>query len=233
MYPFSATATDNVDLKAGHFGYDFYDTALADSIMLPVRPFNVSGWHRPIIPTEVVAANMEFVRSLETVVGDTIAGTMYRPRWVRVRVWDHSHPVGRHSTQRNNLVDNTIPAAGTSFFAASRADQGRVRRAELSADGLRFTVSGMTGTFVNPFARVYFLYEVTDPATSAKYWRFLGDGNLVQVEDLGTGTTGRKWIFTVTGAQAIPANTPVRAVGISAAGEALIVGITTPPPPAT
>jgi hypothetical protein len=225
-YSFSATATDNVDLRAGHFGYDF-----DNGTSLPVQPFEVSPWHRPIVPEQVVTQNMTFVRNLEIVGADGLpTGTLSRPEWVRVRVWDHSHPTGRHSTQRNNLVANTIPAAGTSFGAAGRGDTGRIREATLSADGRTFTVSGQTGQFLNPFNRIYFIYEVTDPGTAVTYWRILPGSVSTTVEDLGTGVTGRKWIFTYSGT--IPATTNVRAVGINASGDALVTGqITTPAPP--
>jgi hypothetical protein len=220
-YTFSATATDNVDLRAGHFGYDF-----ANGVSLPVQRFAVSPWHRAIHPSYVATEQVTYVRSLETVVSDAPSGTMSLPEWVRVRVWDHSDPVGRHSTQRNNLVPNTVPVAGASYLTRG------VVTATLSTDGRTFTVAGQTGTFVSPFNRVYFIYQVEDPATEELYWRIRPGSVSTTVEDLGTGPTGRRWIFTLTPSEAIPAATTMAVVGINATGDALLTEpITTPVPP--
>jgi hypothetical protein len=218
-YTFSATATDNVDLNAGHFGYDF-----ADGTSLPVQRFAISPWHRAIMPSYVAEQQVTYVRSLEMVVGDAPSGTRYLPEWVRVRVWDHSHPIGRHSTQMNNLVANTVPAVGPSYTTRG------VVSATLSDDGRTFTVAGQTGTFVSPFNRVYFVYQAEDPATAELYWRIRLGSVSTTVEDLGTGPTGRRWIFTLTPAEAIPGETTMAVVGINATGEALLTQpITTPP----
>jgi hypothetical protein len=219
-YTFSATGTDNVDLRAGHFGYDF-----ADGTSLPVQPFAISPWHRTIVPSYVATEQVTYVRSLEMVVGDAPSGTRYLPEWVRVRVWDHSHPIGRHSTQANNLVANTVPAVGPSYTTRG------VVTAALSADGRTFTLAGQTGTFVSPFNRVYFIYQVVDPQTEEVYWRIRPGSVSTTVEDLGTGPTGRRWIYTLTPAEAIPGGTTMAVVGINASGEALLTQpITTPIP---
>lgn len=224
---FTAPVTDNLDLLAADFDFQF------GGVATPWWPFGDpngtervlgTAWDATLTTSATATGTVNFVESIED---NAMTPTILPANWVRVGAIDAA---GNQSIlQQNNFAAGTVTPTATSFSATGMANfaiatvtgDGTVPNTNLcntqgvaacaANDGenltVKITTQGPTGTYAPPFAGGYiYLYAQTagvDAAFgTADDGIFLADrvsGAAGSVTDTGiAGPTGRTYTFTMT-----------------------------------
>lgn len=220
-YPFSATVSDNVDIRRSTSGFDFDDgDGAVYRLPFEIIPATAFG-PEAVVLSRALTQQMQYIRTLSTVNADTIsADSVSRPQNVRFVAYDHSSWLGSFSTQANNIVPNTWDLGSPSWFSASS-----IHFAGWDAQN-RWIVGGTTGTFQSPFSRVLFYVRLdTVDLLGEPLYYLIGAAGPPAIQD-GYMTVYRVFRYA---APAIPVEIvnsgldyTLVAVGISAAGDALL-----------
>lgn len=251
-YTFSATTTDNVDLRSAQFSLVFSGLTGTNLDAVPLGGPQMLGtpWEFDNLTTSTTAtATVPFITGVETTDGaGAPSGVLVPVTFARFVVQDVAE---NQSTQQNNFVVGSYPApvsfaagatplfpAGATFQQTTaavdlcfNADEDctapEVRTVELTA-----TATGITGVFQNPFSLVLFAYvDNIDVGGGEFTHRFIGIDGTATVQDDGVTRTWT-WSTTLPASQLVldtaglPYVLPVQAIGVNAGTGTALLAVT-------
>ena len=250
-YPFSATTTDNVDLKSAQFSlvFDGLTGTNLDAVPLGGPEQLGAGWDFENLTTSATAmATVPFITGVETTAAGAPSGVLFPVSWARFVVQDVAE---NQSTQQNNFVVGSYPApvsfaaGATPLFPAGATFQQTTAAVDLCLNAdetctapdvrtvtLTATATGTSGTFQNPFSLVLFAYvDNIDVGGGEFTHRFIGIDGTATVQDDGVTRT---WTWSVTlpaselvlDTAGLPYVLPVQAIGVNAGTGTALLAVT-------
>jgi hypothetical protein len=240
-YAFSATATDNVDLKQSAFAFVFPGLTGTNLDAIPLAAPQALGtpWDfENASPSAPVSATVPFVTGVEPTNGaGSPSGVLVPVRQARFLVSDVAE---NQSSQQTAFTVGTFPppvsfgAGASPIFPAGATFQQTTSAASLCFESdapcdapavrsvtITATATGPAGTFANPFARVLFAYVDNINVGGSEFThRFIGIDDTATFVDAGPTRT---WTWSATlDAEDLVLNPsglnyvlPVQAIGIS------------------
>jgi len=226
-----ASIADNVDLDAFDLGFEFQN-----GVLLPMGSWKVLGdgfgGDRDTLFTDLTYEVSHFIRSVEETDGaDAPAGVAYAATAIFFRAVDVAGNGGTSTTFA--FAGGTVPAGQVAadyaatlqtFVAAS--DQASV--CDIEVDGscggvpqsatISAVVTGPTGSFTNPYARVWF-YRVDQNTGRTE---FIGEATSANQEDDGSVRTFTYRITLNAAGLGVQTNMPIFALAITKDGDALL-----------